>query len=126
MSAGGFEGFDRISLTGLKVYGHHGVLPEERRHGQEFVVDVVLHADVREAGKTDELSRTIDYAQVAAMIEECVSREPLNLIEALAQRIADRILQLDRISIVEVTVHKPYAPIPMEFTDVSVSVVRVA
>lgn len=121
-----YEGLDRITLTGVRVFGFHGVLPAERAQGQHFIVDVVVHADVAEAGHTDELGDTINYAQIAALVEECVAGEPLNLIEALAQRIADRILSLDRISIVEVTVHKPSAPIPQEFADVSVTIVRAA
>lgn len=120
----GYERPDLITLTGVRVFGFHGVLPTERAQGQHFTVDVVVHADVGEAGHTDELGHTINYAQIAALIEECVVGEPLNLIEALAQRIADRILLLGRISLVEVTVHKPSAPIPQEFTDVSVTIVR--
>lgn len=122
----GYEGLDRITLTGVRVFGRHGVLPTERAQGQHFIVDVVVHSDVGEAGHTDELEHTTNYAQMAALIEECVAGEPLNLIEALAQRIADRILQLGRISIIEVTVHKPAAPIPQEFADVSVTIIRAA
>lgn len=122
----GFEGFDRIALTGVRAFGYHGVLPEERRDGQEFIIDVVLHAELREAGRTDDLAHTINYADVAIAISDCITGEPLNLIEALAQRIADRLLAMDRVSMVEVVVHKPSAPIPVPFADVSVSVVRVA
>lgn len=126
----GFEGFDRISLTGVEAFGYHGVLPAERANGQPFIVDVVLHAEIREAGRTDDLSRTVDYAAVAAAIVEAIEGEPLNLIESLAQRIADAIFALDstrttHVSLLEVTVHKPQAPIEAKFADVSVSIVRV-
>ncbi len=125
MSAVGFDGFDRITLTGVRALGHHGVLPQEREVGQEFVVDVVLHAEIRQAGRYDRLGDTIDYAEVAEAIADCITGEPLNLIEALAERIADQLLALDMVSIVEVIVHKPNAPIAVEFDDVSVSIVRV-
>lgn len=125
----GFEGFDRISITGVSAFGYHGVLPQERKNGQIFVVDIVLHADLRKAGKTDDLNDTFDYAEVAQLAVDSVTRDPLNLIEALAQRIADAILARyadgNRLSIVEVTVRKPNAPIPLPFKDVAVSIVRV-
>lgn len=122
---GPFEGFDRIVLTGVRAFGYHGILAQEQRDGQEFVVDIVMHADVREAGRTDELDRTVDYSVVADDIVACVEGERLDLIEALAQRIADRILQHDRVSMVDVTVHKPHAPVPHPFQDVSVTITRV-
>ena len=101
------------------------MLPHERADGQPFLVDVVLHAEVREAGYTDDLASTVDYSEVAQVIVETIEGPPLNLIEAVAQRIADRILDLNRVSIVEVTVHKPQAPIDADFADVAVSIVRV-
>lgn len=126
----GFEGFDRISLTGVEAIGYHGVLESERKLGQPFIVDAVLHAEIREAGRTDELTSTIDYADVAHAIVDSITGEPLNLIEALAQRIADAIFELEsvkntHVSLVEVTVHKPRAPIDATFSDVSVSIMRV-
>lgn len=125
MNSVGFEGLDRITLTGVRVFGYHGVLPEERRDGQWFVVDVVLHVETREAARTDDLIHTVDYSAVAGAIVEVVQGEARNLIEALAQRIADAVLEMGAIQIVEVTVHKPGAPIPHEFADVEVSIVRV-
>lgn len=126
----GFEGFDRITLTGVQAFGYHGVLETERETGQPFIVDVVLHAEIREAGRTDDLARTIDYSEVASVVVASITGEPLNLIEALAQRIVDQIFMLEsvkitNVSMAEVTVHKPRAPIDAEFTDVSVSIVRV-
>ncbi len=126
----GFEGFDRITLTGVEAFGYHGVLESERTLGQRFVVDVVLHAEIREAGRTDDLASTIDYSQVADTIVATITGEPLNLIEALAQRIVDAIFDLasvkeSRAPMIELTVHKPQAPINATFSDVSVSIVRV-
>jgi dihydroneopterin aldolase len=126
----GFEGFDRITLTGVEALGYHGVLTSERENGQPFIVDVVLHAEIREAGRTDDLARTVDYSEVADVIVAAITGEPLNLIEALAQRIAESIFALEsatrtNVSLVEVTVHKPQAPINVPFSDVSVTIVRV-
>ena len=130
MNPGGFEGFDRIAIDGVRARGFHGVLEHERANGQEFIVDVVLHAEIRKAGKTDDLTDTVNYAEVTAAIVEVIIGDPCNLIETVAQRIADAILGLGTgdtpvMSMVEVTVHKPHAPIPHEFSDVSVSIVRV-
>jgi dihydroneopterin aldolase len=115
---------DQISLTGLRVWGRHGVLPEERRDGQDFVVDVALTVDTRAAAASDDLADTVDYAGIADRLAAVVAGEPLNLIETLAARLADVCLQDDRVISVEVTVHKPAAPIPHAFSDVAVTVVR--
>lgn len=130
MSPAGFEGFDRIMLSGLRARGFHGVLPSERENGQEFVVDVVLHAEIRQAGHTDALTDTIDYAAVAEAVHDVITGPACNLIEAVAQRIAAAVFEVgdDRsvpLSMVEVTVHKPHAPIDVAFADVAVSIVRV-
>jgi 7,8-dihydroneopterin aldolase/epimerase/oxygenase len=130
MNPGGFEGFDRIAVTGVSAFGYHGVLPIERQTGQTFIADVVLHAEVRRAGRTDNLDHTIDYSAVAESMVAAITGEPLNLIEALAQRIADGVFAVTEshevhVSMVEVTVHKPGAPIDAQFSDVSVSIVRV-
>lgn len=120
MSAG-----DRITLTGITGFGHHGVLPHERRDGQTFTVDVVLHLDLAPAGRTDDLRRTVHYGEVAEAVHREITQRPLGLIEALAQRIAERILEQEElVEAVEVTVHKPQAPIEVPFGDVAVTVVR--
>ena len=115
---------DRIALTGLRVRGHHGVLPEERRDGQDFLVDVVLHLDLAPAGRSDDLTRTVHYGELAEALAAVVEGEPVDLIEALAERLADVCLAHDLVRRVEVTVHKPQAPIAREFADVSVALVR--
>ena len=115
---------DRIALTGLRVRGRHGVLPDERRDGQDFVVDAVLHLDLRPAGASDDLSRTVHYGELAQALAAVVAGEPVDLLETLAQRLADVCLADGRVERAEVTVHKPQAPIPLEFGDVAVTVVR--
>ncbi len=115
---------DRIALTGLRVRGHHGVLPEERRDGQDFVIDAVLHVDARAAAASDDLVDTVDYGDLAARLAAVVEGEAVDLIETLASRLADVCLLDARVLCAEVTVHKPSAPIPLVFTDVAVTVVR--
>lgn len=117
-------GEDRVTLTGLRVRGFHGVLPEERRDGQDFVVDAVLHLDLRPAGASDDLTTTVHYGELAERLAAAVSGEPVELLEALAERLAHVCLSYDVVERVEITVHKPQAPIPLEFADVSVTVVR--
>lgn len=120
---------DRITLTGLTVRGFHGVLPRERQQGQDFVIDVVLHVDTAAAAAGDDLAATVNYADLAARVEAVVAGDPVDLIETLADRIAEVALTPGEgmdpyVSTVEVTVHKPHAPIPAVFGDVSVTVRR--
>ncbi|MGX5715583.1 dihydroneopterin aldolase [Arthrobacter sp. MAHUQ-56] len=115
---------DRITLTGVTAVGHHGVFDFERREGQPFVVDAVLHLDFTKAAETDDVMDTAHYGEVAQRITDWISGEPLNLIEALAVRIADSLLSEFPLLAVDVTVHKPQAPIEVPFGDVAVTVHR--
>jgi dihydroneopterin aldolase len=113
-----------IRLTGLRVFAYHGVFPEEQADGQEFVIDVALDMDLKRAAESDELAFTIDYGALAARIHRRVAEERWNLIERVAGRVVDLVLEDERVLAVEVTVHKPNAPITAEFDDVSVSIRR--
>lgn len=115
---------DEITLTGLRVFGRHGVYDEERRVGQDFVVDVTLRVDTRAAAESDDVADTVHYGEMAERIAAIVAGEPVNLLETLAARIADDLLVGDRIDRVRVTVHKPDAPIPLSFADVAVTIER--
>ena len=116
---------DRIRLTGLSAVGHHGVFDHERRDGQPFVTDVVLHLDAGPAAAGDDLARTANYAEVADTVVRLVTGEPVDLIETLADRIARAVLaEQPVVTAVEVTVHKPQAPIPHDFADAAVTVHR--
>ena len=115
---------DRITLTGLRVRGHHGVLPQERRDGQDFLVDAVLQLDLRPAGETDDLTRTVHYGELAERLAAVVAGEPVDLLETLAERLAAACLRAPRVCWAEVTVHKPAAPVAVPLADASVTVVR--
>ncbi len=115
---------DRIELTGLRVFGRHGVAPRERRDGQEFVVDVTVWLDLDRAAGTDELADTLDYGALATRAAAVAGGEPCDLIETLAARIVDDVMRDERAHAAEVTVHKPTAPIPLDFADVAVTAHR--
>ena len=117
---------DRITLSGVTAVGYHGVLDFERRDGQPFVVDAVLYLDFTRAAGSDDVQDTAHYGEVAERIRGWITGEPLNLIEALAVRIAEDVLASFPVSAVDITVHKPQAPVGVEFGDVSVTVHRVA
>lgn len=115
---------DRITLTGIRAFGHHGVLEHERALGQPFSADVTLTVDLSAAGSSDRLADTIDYGRVAAAVAAEITGPALDTIEALAHRIADTCLADERCVSVEVTVHKPMAPVPVVLDDISVSITR--
>ena len=116
---------DRIGLAGLTVRGFHGVFEHERREGQDFVIDVVLHLDTRDAAAHDDLTRTAHYGELAQALAAVVRGDPVDLIETLAARLAEAALADARVRAADVTVHKPSAPIPEQFTDVSVTIRRI-
>jgi dihydroneopterin aldolase len=115
---------DRITLTGLRVRGRHGVFEQERASGQDFLVDLTAWLDLRAAAASDELSDTLDYGALARRAARIVGGPPCQLIETVAARIADEVLADHRVKAVEVTIHKPAAPIPLDFADVAVTIRR--
>ncbi|MCD7101485.1 dihydroneopterin aldolase [Pseudoclavibacter sp. 13-3] len=115
---------DLIRLSGVRARGRHGVFPAERRDGQWFTVDAVLEVSTRVAGRSDRLEDTVDYGVAAELINARITGEPVDLIERLAELIAGDLLTLSGVQAVEVTVHKPQAPITVAFSDVTLTVRR--
>lgn len=114
-----------ITLTGLRARGHHGVLEHERATGQVFLVDLELELDIDRAAATDDVADTVNYAEVAEVVEGVITGPPVNLIETVAVRIAESILaDFDRVTAVVAAVSKPQAPIPADFANVAVTVAR--
>jgi dihydroneopterin aldolase len=116
---------DIIRIAGIKSFGHHGALPEEKRLGQRFTVSVDLEVDTRPAAATDDLKLTVDYASVIRTVEEQLKGRPVYLIETLAQQIAARLLgTFPMVQAVTVEVTKPFAPVAAEFDAISVKIRR--
>jgi len=115
---------DRITLTGVRVRAHHGVFEFERVEGQEFVIDVSVAVDLAAAASGDDLARTVHYGELAEAVVAAVERDPVDLIETVAERVASVALGFAAVEQVEVTVHKPQAPISVPFADVAVTIVR--
>ncbi len=112
---------DEISIQGITAFGYHGVLEEEKATGQNFVVDVVLVSDFSSAVATDDVAHTVNYAEVAQLVHDTVTGTRFDLIETLAHTIATRVLDMHGVQSARITVNKPSAPIPVPFTNVSVS-----
>ena len=115
---------DRIALRGLRAHAHHGVYEFERERGQIFRVDAVLELDTSAAAAGDDLRRTVNYAELAKQLYALLTGEPVNLLETLAQRLADVCLTHQLVEAVEITVHKPEAELGVPFDDVTVTIRR--
>jgi dihydroneopterin aldolase len=115
---------DRITLTGLRATGFHGVYEHERQNGQPFVVDLTVHLALADAAQSDELDQTVNYGELAERVVGAVESDPVDLIETVAERVAAVALSYSRVQVAEVTIHKPSAPITVPFDDVSVSIRR--
>lgn len=114
---------DTIRLTGISARAAHGVLSDEHVKAQPFSVDVTMGVDTRLAGRTDDLSATLNYVHIAHLVTEILQGGHVDLIEVLAEKIAARVLEFP-VYWVDVTIHKPEAPIDVDFDDVSVTIHR--
>jgi dihydroneopterin aldolase len=118
------DGLDRLSVIGLEARGYHGVLDHERREGQVFRVDLTLGLDTTTAAASDDLRDTVDYGTLSTRVRDVLTGDPVDLIETLAHRIAAECLHDSAVQWVEVTVHKPDAPIEATFADVALTIRR--
>ncbi len=115
---------DRITLSGLTVRGHHGVFDHEKRDGQDFVTDITVWLDLGTAAARGDLGATVHYGELAELAARVVGGPARDLIETVAAEIADAVVARWSVQAVEVTVHKPHAPIPLDFADVAVTIRR--
>jgi len=116
---------DAIYINNMEFYAYHGVFEEENRLGQRYACDAVLYTSLREAGETDELDKTVNYALAYQVIKEIMDGEPVQLIETLAERIADKLLQeFPSLKLVRIKVSKPNPPIPGILGGVAVEIHR--
>jgi dihydroneopterin aldolase len=116
---------DQIVLTGIHGFGYHGLFEQERKDGQDFFVDLTLSVDLNAASQSDAIADTVNYAEITDLVVEEITSNPVNLIEKLAARIAERVLnQHMKVNSVTVTVHKPQAPVAAQLKDIAVVVTR--
>ena len=116
---------DQIVLTGIHGFGYHGLFEHERKDGQDFFVDLTLSVDLTAAAQSDAIEDTVNYAEITDLVVEEITSNPVNLIEKLAARIAERILnQHIKVQSITVTVHKPQAPVAAQLKDIAVVVTR--
>lgn len=116
---------DQIRIKGLEIFAHHGVYPEEKEKGQHFFLDAVLYTDTRRAGLTDRLELSTDYGEVCRLMNEVMCAQTYDLIERAAEQTAQEVLlAFPLIRRLELELHKPEAPIPLPFGDVSVRIER--
>lgn len=116
---------DKIVIKDLEIFAYHGVLPEEKRQGQTFIVTVELFLDLHDAGASDDLGETVNYADVCDTISRVMIEEKYNLIEAAAESMAGTILlEYEKVKTVHIMLCKPEAPINMTFDTVYVDITR--
>ena len=115
---------DELTILGIECFGHHGVFEFERTQGQAFVVDLTLGLDTRSAASSDDLRDTVDYGSLVMKVKDAVETDPVDLIETLAERVADVCLLDNRVGYAKVTIHKPTAPIEATFADVALTITR--
>lgn len=116
---------DSINIKGLEVFAHHGVYREENVLGQKFVVDVSMQVSTQEAGRSDDIRKSVNYGSVCDGIQKVMKNRNYKLIETVAEEIADMILlTYDDVRVVNVTVKKPWAPVMVHVDTVSVSISR--
>jgi dihydroneopterin aldolase len=116
---------DKISVTGLTLYGYHGVYPEENKLGQHYIVDAELFMPLEKPGRSDELTDTVNYAEACELIRQIVEKEQFRLVEALAERVASSLLATyTNVNEVTVRVRKPHPPVAMSFDGVTIEIHR--
>jgi len=115
---------DQIAVHGVRVRGTHGVLATERETGQVFMADVVVHLSTSTAASTDDLARTVNYSELADRTAEVLAGDPADLLETVADKVAHAALAFPEVECVDVRIHKPQAPLHVEFKDVTVTVRR--
>ena len=116
---------DKIILTGIEIFGHHGCTDAEQKLGQKFYVDLELNLDLSKAGRSDSYDDTVDYSQVILLVEKIVGGTARNLIETVAVELAEKILaEFERVDSLTLTLHKPHAPLPMTYADAAVKIFR--
>ena len=116
---------DTIHIKGLRLFAYHGVGAEEKRDGQNFVLDIAMKGDLSQARRSDDLNETINYAAVCGTVREAFTKESFDLIARAAQQVCEAVLEgYPKVEEVTVLLKKPEAPIPEEFDYVAVEITQ--
>lgn len=116
---------DTITIEGIEVWANHGVMPHEADLGQRYIIDVAIHLDLRDAIASDDLADTVDYGALSALVVHAFGAPRTRLVESVAGRLADEVLDHDeRITAVDLVVHKPSAPLTVPVRDVTIRLHR--
>ena len=115
---------DEIAIKGIRGFGYHGVFEAERKNGQEFIVDLSIERDLSAPGSSDSLADTVDYGAIAIRTKELIESGSFNLIERLATVIGEKLKAEFNLTAIEVTVHKPSAPVDVDVSDIAVTIRR--
>lgn len=115
---------DILRIIGIKCFGYHGVFSIERENSQKFLVDAVIGLDTKKAGSLDDIEYSINYVEIIDLIVNCIEGKPVMLIETLCKNIADNILKSFKPLFIEITVHKPCAPLAYQVKDISLTIRR--
>ena len=115
---------DKIRLNNIQIYAYHGVFPEEKKLGQKFQVDIEISVDLENPCKTDSIDDTINYQEIFQIIELCINKKSFNLIESIAQSIAEKILLINAVINVKVVIRKPSVPIQGICDSIEVEIFR--
>lgn len=116
---------DKITIKGLKLFAYHGVNPEEKRDGQNFILDIDYYVNIQNACQNDNLDDTVSYAKVVKLARKVFCEQKFDLIERASQVVADAILdEFEQIFKVEITLKKPEAPVSADFDYMAVTIVR--
>jgi dihydroneopterin aldolase len=110
----------KIHIKGISCFGYHGVFEHEKVNGQEFIIDLELEYEASKAIVSDKLADTVDYGEIVKMVKQVVEKTRRDLIEVLANDLADMLLNLKLIKKVKIILHKPYAPVEVKVTDIAV------
>ena len=114
----------QIQISGLRAFGYHGVFEHEKINGQEFLTDLEISYDATEAIASDQIDKALDYGEITKIVKEIIVNTRRDLIEVLANDIADQILKIDKVKKITVTVHKPQAPVEVPLSDVAVQITK--
>ncbi len=116
---------DIIKIKGLKLFAYHGVNPEEKENGQDFIFDIDLYVNMNKACSSDDVNDTVSYAKVVKTVRRVFTEEKYNLLEKCAQVVADAIFEeYSEVQKLEITLKKPQAPVKAEFEYMAVNIVR--